>query len=39
VSVGVAHSAWGLMWVVLALFFVRCLIRRVGTPGRCGPRA
>ena len=38
VSVGIAHSGWGLLWVVLGLLIVRRLIRHAGTPVRCVPR-
>jgi Domain of unknown function (DUF1707) len=38
VSVGIAHSRWGLLWVALGLLIVRRLIRHAGTPVRCEPR-
>jgi Domain of unknown function (DUF1707) len=38
VSVGITHSIWGFLWIVLALFIVRRLIRCAGTAGCCGSK-
>ncbi len=38
VSAGIAHSGWGLLWVVPGLLIVRRLIRHAGTAVRCEPR-
>jgi Domain of unknown function (DUF1707) len=37
VSVGIAHSSWGFVWIVLGLLIVRRLLRHACSPGRCGP--